>query len=699
MVITPDSIIKLYRDVDICDDERLVFSSDEKKNAYFNNRLVKTINECTIVKQQTGVIRIEIPGAMASRCNYMSFINPSFENKEIYCRITLMPEYTNNECTQFAYEIDYWMSFYKDVKFEDMYIDREHLSQSKFELSRLNPYHRDLWEFRTEEPLPISEDTEKLFYNTSIDDQSGDGTYMYAYAAKNPVDIPVGVSSSKTTAYYDLIYVSDIDFEALDANVTEGTPPSERWERFANDAYDFRIQYKTRPFLQAGAELARLLGGGVSDRIGVDSKIRPPYTILGVCSHTYTPEGDGQPVGKTDEIIDYLTKWGVVSNVMNIYRVPAYLVRAAFVYVTESGTLIPDELPIFFDARTSENLTDTVRNTKLCNFPFSYMRTMSPDNSEIKEFRYERFKEVAESGVVNDTTKCRFTLAADLTENFKAVVMPFDYKYDVGTSLRNAFILNKFPTMPYSIDSWLAQMAANAQSIIAGNTTEYMYSMGQEQIANYQRAVSNQFAAVNAGGSVISGIGEILSGNIGGGVNTILGGTQNAANLPAMQMSLDLANQSLQNRANMSQNAYNALAGQTEGNAVYSNFVETRPAYAANKYVAGGGDGVIYYNKYSVLDVMLLHVTLNDEVLERYDKWFDNFGYSSGRCGIPYACQFAQGETNDDNIPHFHEMSDGKLTTYLKTNNARVTHTQAVVSNAIKNLLNNGVRFVKGDEL
>lgn len=689
MVITPDSIIKLYRDVDICNDERLVFSSPEKRDTYFANRLVKTVPDCTIVKNQTGMIRLDIPGHIASKCNYMSFINPSFENKEIYCRITMIPEYTNNECTQLAYDIDYWMTYYNDVKFEDMYIDREHLSESKYQLSVDNPYDESLWEFRTNEPLPISDDTNQIFYNTD------NFTYLYDKAAEDDE-----MSNELRRAYYDLIYIGDIDFEALDANIETGDlTPSYIYKRFANGTLDFKIDYSQDDPLTVGAFFSKLVGQ--YNFIDIITNFKPGYKLIGLCSIEYL-QGAGYSTKRNTSntlsyLLDNLTKWGVVSSVINIYRVPARIVRTIF-STSQTSTALPVLQPqsVDIDCRTHAN---RYNNKKLANYPFSYMRLVSPLNEDIKEFRYEKFYTAA-----NNSDKVKFALSCDFSERPSLIVSPGSYEYYANDTtnlltIRNSMIYDKIPTAPYTIDSWLAQMSANAQNIIRNNTTEYMYSMGQEQLGIAARDIANRYSGLSNINDMVSAGVNVWAGNLSEAAVGIYRTMQNTEQLGVNLASTNLARQSLQNRANMSDSAYEALAGAQTGNAVFDNFAETRPAFAANKYVAPSGDGILNYNPLATFDITLIQVSLNDYVLEKYEKWFDNFGYSSGRCGIPYVCQFAQGETDKSKIPHFATMSDGSLSTYLKTNNCRVVHTQAVVSNSIKQLLDNGVRFIKGDDL
>lgn len=700
MVITPDSIITLYENVDIDFDEQLLFSSYDERDAYFNARVVRRFTECTIVKNQTSVIQLEVDGATASRCNYMSFRNPSFEGKTIYCRIAVLPEYVNNETTRFTYSIDYWLSYFRDVSFDDMYIEREHLSSAKKTIANNNPFHESLWEFRTAEPLPISKDTEQLYldYNTDFYE-------LFRKSAEDVLDATM--SNAPWNRYYTLIYMSSIDFAALDANVTNGQLPSTYYGKFASGTLDFRLDNtddaENGNSWRFGAYFSNVVGA--YNTLDLTNRINPGYVLIGMCDYDYNPNTGYYTVnaaGKLTEFLDKLTQWGVLSSVINIYRMPVYMTRAMF-YTNASSTLLPDYDPTTVDIPvTGSNVT----NKKLLHYPFSYMRVMSPMGDEVKEYHYEKFYTLAGRKYFTDGRTIKFNLLCDTTERPTLIVAPagYNFKYnleddDVGSRFDEAMFYNKFPTMPYTIDSWLAQMAANAQGIIQTNTTEYLYQMGQESLGITSRNIQNQYGTYNALAGTVSAAGQMLTGNISGGLNTMMNTSMNADLLNVNVASTNLANQSLQNRANMSDQAYNALAGAQRGNAVYDNFAETRPAYAANKYVPMTGDGVLNYSYLTTLDMQLIKVHLNEYVEAKYDKWFSNYGYASGRCGIPYSIQYAQGATDSASIPSYSQLDDGRYITYVKTNDCRVIHAQAIVAENIRALFNNGVRFVKAGGL
>ena len=141
--------------------------------------------------------------------------------------------------------------------------------------------------------------------------------------------------------------------------------------------------------------------------------------------------------------------------------------------------------------------------------------------------------------------------------------------------------------------------------------------------------------------------------------------------------------------------AGSALAG-SNANAITQNMRLTRPAYAANQYHPNNGDGMINFDKMSYIDIVYMRVTLNPQILQMYDRWFQNYGYTSGRCGIPRVIKFTQGSSSDAELPHW-ETIDGKLCTYIKTMDCKVTSAMLPVEEAIKSMFDNGVRMIKGN--
>jgi hypothetical protein len=214
MRIVPDSTITLYGGVDIDNGEQLVFKSRANQTAYFQSKLVRAQTPCTVVRK-TGRLRVEIAGSVIATCNYLSFINPHFDNKIVYARI-IDYDYINNECVEISYVIDYWQTWMFDVTFEDMYIEREHLSQADFAKAETNPFDPTIYEFRTAENLPIAKELEKNYYTIGTDN-THDGVLLCETVARS-----LGLQNEPGV----LIEFGEIDFKSLDEGGDSGVIPS-----------------------------------------------------------------------------------------------------------------------------------------------------------------------------------------------------------------------------------------------------------------------------------------------------------------------------------------------------------------------------------------------------------------------------------------------------------------------------------------
>lgn len=666
MRIIPDSTVTLYRNVEIDNGEQLAFSSATAQSAYFNSKVLARNTPCTMVRK-TGRLRLEIAGSVAKQANYLSFVNPSFDNKVVYCRI-LDYDYINNECVEISYSIDYFQTWCFDVHFDDMYIEREHLSVSDWNKAEANPYDPTILEFRTAESLPVGNDVEKLNYeiNRVIGDvNTKDGDLLYETSSLSVA------SSIKGT----LIFISDIDFDALDdqADPATTTLPSVWFNDLLTVMHDatpyaaYILPTTNPPTTFFRQEYTAMLPTG-SSFTGITTKMKLPYTVL------YLPDSmDSNVTGlNINGLIKKLTQWGCVSSIIGMYYLPADIIASMLTVVDEGGDY---EHSIQFDANTSDDRL-SVSNKKLMLYPFSYLRLIAP-NGDTKELHYELFEENQ-----NGDNNCKLNISTDINGRPTMVVAPYHYKNSLNSNMIDGLIFQQIPTMPYVTDSFLAQMAANAQQIIGNNTTDFGYSVALEQLENYKRYTYAGMGGVNTAGSMLS---LDFAGAATAGVDATFAGAQ-----------ADLTQQRLENKFKMSDAAYNALAGQGEGNPVFENFRFTRPAYAANKYNASTGDGLINYMKSHFIDIILLHVCLNDEVLNAYDKYFTNYGYSSGRCGIPRVINFIKGISGDTNLPHWATLNN-RPTTYIKTADCKVTYSMAPVAQAIKALFDNGCRFIKGD--
>lgn len=679
MVIVPSSTITLYKNVDVDNEETLSFSSIVNQTAYFQSRIMRQVVPCTVVKK-TGSLRLAVLGTVVAQCNYLSFINPDFDNKTIYARITDY-NYINNECVEIDYAIDAWQTWMFDVTIEDTYIEREHISQADYAKAEINPYDPTIPEFWTAEALPMSHDLEKESYDIG-DDDSHDGYYVGA-AVTDAFSFSTGIGA--------LIMLADIDFEDLDTGSTGtsrksyqfvqlldsiiSSTPSSFYELsvgvydYLHTNYPSTIQYRT-------AESSNWTSASLvpSD----NTRITKGYTTIFIDDAGFT---------EFSQLLNYLTTWNAVDQIINMFAVPVNLIALSAVYNSQqyigalrAGVTVP---------------TTQLWSKKLLRYPYSFLRLISP-NGDKKELQYEYF-----TTAQNGSGACYIDLFMDTTERPTLIAAPDGYRMaglspwlDSDANIDEGLVLKQFPTLPYNIDAFTAQMASVAVDIIGNMTAERAWDLTEQEAVTNLQANNNILT-----GSIISnlsGIGKsLLNGDLSGVANsmgsalTTMGTTQKTSGQMVAQ----------RGKFNVQQNAWNdayaTLGG--EKNSIYGAFGKlTRPAYACNEYHMSNGDGMINYSKLNYQDIIVLRASLNDRVMAMYDTWFKNYGYSSGRCGVPRIMNFIHGSSTASDLPQWVTINN-KPTTYVKTTDCKVIHSMVPVAEAIRSMFNSGVRFINGD--
>lgn len=166
-IIAPNSEVTLYRNVMISDREHIVFATEAERDAYFTAHKYKDNVECSYQRIGDPLV-LEIPISDMYKFNYISFKNPSFENKIIFAR-TLNPVYINNEVLAVPYVVDDWTTFMFDVNCEECSVVREHIKEVEKSVIDDNPYSltvlRDYPFMHTPEPFsPVASLRNKLNY-------------------------------------------------------------------------------------------------------------------------------------------------------------------------------------------------------------------------------------------------------------------------------------------------------------------------------------------------------------------------------------------------------------------------------------------------------------------------------------------------------------------------------------------------------
>lgn len=819
MRIVPSSTINLYSGVDIDMGEQLAFSSRAYQQAYFASKLAPggLQHPCTMVRK-TGMIRIEVgrqlSAATIKTCNYISFVNPEFDNKEVYARI-LDYDYVNNETVDIAYGIDYWQTWMFDVTFKDSYIEREHLSETLFNLAESNPYDIHIPEFRTAETLPINGETEKYYYDicpdttdylnydgfkigelfkhdfnvgddlgillklSNIDfgdldstfsinkDNWADFNYQLVSSESGTFDYDDSQGSEVTAAYVDIrpYITTDDDFVRMqvvlnngsesghsinyivgkDGNLlvasndlpegtilnpysdgdyyitasmvsgyiqikaiiynagfgfnynfmtTTGQLPSKYFDDFLT-----KIQIQNYGFWRLPNSVYEYLKNKyhVNDQWGkYDSGpgwgAMTPYMsndFRNECIYIYDMYG-----GTTDEILSELltrlTLWNCVSSIVDMDVIPNK-------YFLMAGT----DMSTFATWKINQKTVKTeltVTNKKLMLYPFSYLRVKTP-NGDVKELHFEDFLNVRNGG-----DDCGLCVCLDISDKPILLLAPYQYKCgglgNVAVNDVNIFesvFYKQFPTAPYNIDSYLAQVANYTSQVLKSNTLENLYNYATDVInVNKTNEMIHDFGVFrNMLNTDDNEIGEYLNGKSSVSLPAVAGAAEIAMNQYSYGTNLAAKRRQLDRIRQERNDVGDIMRGDISG-AIGRQIALTRGAYAIDQYVRSNGVGTTNFNVMSIDDIVFMRVTLNNVMLERFDNYFTHYGYTSGRCGIPRVCAFVNGSSDNDALPHWLPVN-GKPSTYIKTADCRVTHSMLPVENQIKAMFDSGVRMINGD--
>ena len=676
MRIIPNSKFKIYKNISVDDDVTIVFASAANREAYFAKHLVAELN--TQVIRRTGQLKFplkKLNGVSLDECNYISFQNPAYDNVIYYCRIS-GKEYINNETAAISYGVDRWMTRMFDVSYHDMYIDREHLSVTDAAKIAANPYDPDVFEMRTAEPgLSFNKDFEKRNYTLG---DAKDAVLICTELFKKTE--PAGDPDKD---FYDVIYISDINFSAFDS-IDTGLDKSfyQYWQEiFSTFDTENPSGFYFRPNAIVGHSL-------ILNTPYWPNRMSHPYYVIGFKKTDVLYEESKQYNLQT--LLQYMNQAGVTDAILGIYSIPNTIIR----HVIANGkydTATPYAFESNVTGEVSVKSDYAGADPKLFQYPFSYMRVTTPDGQN-KEYHYEEFK-----SVMDNEKKYKFVTGGELAETPKVFLLPDNYKYSserFGNPLE-AVVYDKFPTSPYTLDAWTAQMAAIASSNTMNYTAEgaqslFFSSTFETGPLGYLR---NIMKAIGSASPVLSK--SNAEGTDGGSMTA----SYSADYSQAPRAAMDLASAHNQTRIQEIRNenfvaSNNFLAGQTTENALYNNYTNTRPAFATDIYVRSSGDGTSAYNFVNFLDLLITHVRLTKEILIEYTKYFDNFGYASIRCGIPHVLGYTQGTDE----PAWRTI-DGDKCTYVKTRDAKVFSPDSETASAIKTMLDSGIRMLKGEDL
>lgn len=749
MRIQPDSTITLYSgvDIDMGSGVQIAFSSLANQNSYFASKLVMQEVPCTVVKK-TGRIRLQVAGSTVKNCNYISFINPSFDNKRIYARI-LDYDYINNECTEITWLIDFWQTWMFDINFEESGIVRQYLNEADYIKAATNPYDPSIYAFQTPEALPYGDGLEE---------------YSYEYETISQLDNDIHKNTLLTTYgdnyRNDLFNLSGVIVLTIaEFNVHNLTDSSEWWSLIDSFESDFAAPTNAEVYYlntlrpsryvcgpNSSVMLSFTPGNPISTIIKGSGYLRSSFThpqwIIGIPldyfyavedtttypGHTLVDTGIGG-VDWFNKFVDFLTTNGLDRNILSATFMPDYMFRLCYV---ADGSSHSGYDGATYEVQTGYNAKNDIYPNykpscnKLYTFPYAYLR-LENDENQAKELQFEQFVNVQSDA----TSKCELVGVGQFNVTPFVSIAPKNYKqvYNVsgGDITVEATLNNKtyryvsydphevaninfnerldmsgFPQIPIVTDGYLTYLSQTYLSFVANNNIETQKTWELKQGRNVIDTIST---GLGIGGEAAGSYAEAAAkgGNIK--VNPIAAG-QVAGNIAQAGQGFSERQFAIDTYYNKAGEAHDILGGSAEyfgniksGEEVVDRYNDTKAAFASNVYNAGTVGGLPNFLLGKTMDFKLTYVKLRDAILEKYDKYFKTYGYNfAGVVGVPYVVKYTQGLTGNNNLPHWEQVS-GKDSTYVRTQDCHCTHSMLPVATAIEGMFNSGIRMLKGETL
>lgn len=121
------SSITFYKNVnlDVQSGNTYYFADRNAQATFFNNKAWKTVTGTSYQREGRNYVRVYETMAQLLQCDYLSFINPDYENKRFFCFISGVT-YINDRCQEVEYQVDLIQTWLLDIQFKPCMIDRNH---------------------------------------------------------------------------------------------------------------------------------------------------------------------------------------------------------------------------------------------------------------------------------------------------------------------------------------------------------------------------------------------------------------------------------------------------------------------------------------------------------------------------------------------------------------------------------------------
>lgn len=480
----PNSIIKCLSGVPLDNtyENTLFFANASAQTSYFNSMMIPGMQftNQSFQRKNANTLRIEAKSENLNRCNYIMFQNTNYSNKWFYAFVVEV-NYINDNTTEIVYELDVMQTWFFDFYLQQAWVEREHTSS--------------------------------------------DGLYEHTVPETLPVNYYVQMAEVDSDNFKDMeaVVICTLTQEGAKGSATTKTATAPATNTSTTDSNDTSSTVKVDP-----ADEPKTSTTATTDSKTDGSKIVPmdtDYPLPDTPSSGGNSTSTAAPAGNIDntwcgasvygiEDIDTFTDFfnKVSSNGTQDGIIAAYMIPKAFdqnagkgnsIHTVKSRNNYSMLTPI--NRYTGSLDGYTPKNKKMYCYPFTYLLVTTGDNS--CEYHFENFDGVGAASAVT----AQFNEVCSVLPPVSGMIWPNNYQTNIDSVKGNTNFMvgiGNFPICCYSIDTYRAYVAQNANNIL--------------------------LQGITAAAQIGAGIGMAVTGNPGG-ITTAVNGIGSALGLMADQ--------------------------------------------------------------------------------------------------------------------------------------------------------------------
>ena len=635
--IPPSGTIKFYSGIDIRPGRQRIFKTKAERKAYFDAHLVKSFNDMSYIRLGRG-IQIESDTLSINQCNYISYKNKAvggYED-EIFARIDPNWEYVNPSTVRINFSVDSWTTYMFDIEMKEGVVQREHMSETDWTAAVANPY-ADIFQLQTSEELPMDQSMERI-----ADANTGDVS-IFPSLPQHETGNVVTADDMRLVLMLgqqdldNLNPVDNIDMANIETRITTlgGTIRKDTLiQNIPNPCTLFIMKY-------------------TEDYVGPLPPSQAPPTI--------------QVVKDLLKLLEYNN---IIGNIVGLYWIPhEYVDNLNEYYKRTQISAVPYQY--------------SPRNPKLYRSPYCYLR-VSDETGQFKHYEWENFANLILNGAISNYVKfdvffsqVGMPVLFAAPRQYKTILASDVYDDDemLFTNVDEAVIHEDIPYLPYTTDGYVSELGTQMRNVYRGtNIIKYKLADANQDAQARSNVRSPRYLSSDATDKQI----------------------MRQAGAAVAEGRMTTAQALSQNRQNL-RNNLNEINGdaQTFGDKATKWLLGISPylqkAVVADNYHEGSKGWAGYMR--APLRFIFQKVCPRADIVEQYDKYFDYFGYNSGRIGLPYVYNYIK-HTGDQ--PHFATI-DGEQVTYCQANISVVLNGKmpAVAANEIEAMFAQGTLFTK----